>query len=430
MKKIFLKLKTVYSNEGLLKTLKRGCSYILRNIRINTYKKLVFKIYKKKISSNLIDIILKGKYQRIVIWRGSLGWDMPMWQRPQQIAKSLANNNCLVLYEANRKLDKVSFFKSIENNLYLIDYELHSFENLLMDIIKKVNKPKYLQVYSTSWDITINFVEKYKKENFKVLYEYIDDLNPSLAGLNEIPRNVSDFHNYVVKDNDTLIVATADKLFNDICEKRGSDINIIKTSNGVEIEHFSNNNNKIECLEKIKKDFKIIIGYYGAIANWFNYNLVKKLAASYPRIAFVLIGYKYDNSLDNSELENYQNIFYLGTVSYKSLPDYARYFNIAWIPFIINDITLATSPIKLFEYMALGKFIVSSNLPECKKYKSVNIAHNLEEYKYYIDNYEKLNTKQYQKKLKEEALLNSWESKAKDIIRLFLESEKKYGKNK
>ena len=264
----------------------------------------------------------------------------------------------------------------------------------------------------------------YIDNNFKLLYEYIDDLNPVLAGTDKLPKNVIDIHNYVIKNKDVLVVTSADELYKDMLNKRKSKKNLILSSNGVDINHFTNiKNKKIKTMENIKKEYETIIGYYGALASWFDYNLVIKLAKKYPNIAFVLIGIKYDQSFDLSKIEEIPNVKYLGQVDYKVLPEYATYFDIAWIPFVINDITIATNPIKVFEYMALKKFIITSDMPECRKYMSVNIAKTIKDYEHLINNYKKLYKKTYQKQLIKDAKDNSWESKADKIIKLFEKNE-------
>ena len=294
---------------------------------------------------------------------------------------------------------------------------------MLFEKIKVSDKPKYLQIYSSCWNLSLDEVRKYTDNGFRLLYEYIDDLNPALAGTEELPQNVRDIHSFVTSDTDTLIAVSADRLYDDIVKKRGSDKNVVFASNGVDLDHFRKEKKKIEIMEEIKTRYKKIIGYYGALAGWFDYATVEKLAKRFPEYAFVLIGIKYDVSFDGSGIEKCENVKYLGPVDYKILPDYAAYFDIAWIPFVINEITLATNPIKVFEYMALGKYIITSDMPECRKYSSVNIAKDLDSYVFLIENSEKGMTDEYKAALALQAEENSWQSKAEAIIGLLKENE-------
>ncbi len=66
--------------------------------------------------------------------------------------------------------------------------------------------------------------------------------------------------------------------------------------------------------------------------------------------------------------------------NYDELPNYLHDFDICTIPFVINEITLSTSPVKVFEYMAAKKPIVTTDLPECRKYKSILIGKDSEEF--------------------------------------------------
>lgn len=428
MKDKITKFINVTKRDGLLKTIKKSFTYIMANYinKINIRKRIKFRIERDKISKQ-IDEILETEYKRIFVWRGSFGWNVPLFQRPQQIANCLIDENCLVLYEVTRMTDKVDFIKKEKDNLYLIDYEISKFENLLFEKLKKINKPKYLQLYSTCWDVKKEEVDMYINNGFKMLYEYIDDLNPVLAGTDELPKNVEAIHDYVINHKEVLVVTSADLLYKDMVKKRKSEENVILSSNGVDIEHFMNlSNETISAMEEIKKNYKTVIGYYGALASWFDYDMVKKLANKYTDIAFVLIGIKYDTSFDKSKIDEIPNVKYLGFVNYSKLPAYAKYFDIAWIPFVINEITLATNPIKVFEYMALDKYIITSALPECKKYESVNIANNYNEFCSLIDNYKQNFNGKYRNLLKKEAEENSWKYKSKEIIELleFSEGEK------
>lgn len=109
-------------------------------------------------------------------------------------------------------------------------------------------------------------------------------------------------------------------------------------------------------------------------------------------------------------------------VDYKILPQYAYCFDVGIIPFRINEITEAVSPIRLFEYMALGRPIVTTNMAECRKYKSVLIGENHDDFIKKID--EALILRKditYLDLLRKEAMENTWESKVQSISKLLVE---------
>jgi hypothetical protein len=117
--------------------------------------------------------------------------------------------------------------------------------------------------------------------------------------------------------------------------------------------------------------------------------------------------------LDAYDLSGFNNVTILDYVSYKELPTFAQCFSVATIPFRLNCLTEATSPIKMFEYMALGHPIVTTGLRECRKYASVLVADDAADFIEKIDKAIFLkNDPHYQALLKKEALENSWMSRA------------------
>ncbi|MBM4379992.1 MAG: glycosyltransferase, partial [Deltaproteobacteria bacterium] len=166
-----------------------------------------------------------------------------------------------------------------------------------------------------------------------------------------------------------------------------------------------------------------VVGYFGALAKWFDYDLVRHLARARPEYRLVLIGPDYDGSLKASSVSDLSNVTCLGPIDYRLLPRYAQHFDVSTIPFVLNDITASTSPIKLFEYMALGHPIVTTNMPECRKYRSALIAHSREEFVEQVDRALALRgDESYLKVLRDEASSNTWKSKAEEISRLLVRS--------
>lgn len=163
----------------------------------------------------------------------------------------------------------------------------------------------------------------------------------------------------------------------------------------------------------------LLLGTLEALAKWFDYDVVRKLAEARPDYEIVLIGFLYDESFKNSKIEELPNVHYLGVIDYKELPRYARFFTVSTIPFLLNDITESTSPVKLFEYMAMGHPIVTTDMRECRKYKSVLIGKNHDDFIVKID--EALNmdkNSEYYNWLEEEALDNTWSKKAETLHQL------------
>lgn len=108
-----------------------------------------------------------------------------------------------------------------------------------------------------------------------------------------------------------------------------------------------------------------VIGFFGAISPWLDFDLIIDLARSRPEWSFVFIG---PADVDVSRLAALSNIHLVGKVSYRELPAYAASFDAALIPFQVNDLTISVNPLKLMEYLACGLPVISTRLPEVEKY--------------------------------------------------------------
>ena len=109
----------------------------------------------------------------------------------------------------------------------------------------------------------------------------------------------------------------------------------------------------------------------------------------------------------------------MGPKPYQKLPFYLKIFDVATIPFKINNITLSTSPIKMFEYFAGGKPVVTTPMPECMKYSPpVLIGETKEDYLKKLKQALKLKDKpSYIKQITELARQHTWQKRAEQIIK-------------
>ncbi len=122
-----------------------------------------------------------------------------------------------------------------------------------------------------------------------------------------------------------------------------------------------------------------IIGFHGLLADWVDFELIKKTAEHFAHGSVVLIG---KTSVDAEQkikiLDGIPNIYRFGRKPYSELPAYCAAFDVALNPFAINDLTLAANPLKVREYLAAGLPVVSTDIPEVRVLEDclVGVDHN------------------------------------------------------
>jgi glycosyltransferase involved in cell wall biosynthesis len=215
------------------------------------------------------------------------------------------------------------------------------------------------------------------------------------------------------------VIVSSDLLMNN---KRRHNRNTFLVTHGVDVEHF-----RKACVpttvvpDDIRALKKPIIGFFGLIADWVDLSLFRFLATSRPEWTFVLIG-KAATSL--APVEGLPNVHLLGQKPYVSLPGYAKAFDVALLPFIVNELTLAANPLKLREYLAAGLPVVSSALPEAEKLQHIlyigrNQAHFLELIQNIIDSRKtgpQLSISQHMDS-------ESWDAKVEELSRIVMRIE-------
>jgi glycosyltransferase involved in cell wall biosynthesis len=111
-----------------------------------------------------------------------------------------------------------------------------------------------------------------------------------------------------------------------------------------------------------------VIGYFGLIAAWTDVALIEWLAQQRPQWNFLLIGHA---SVDVGSLARLPNVTLVGPQPYETLPGWAKAFDVAIIPYLQNQQVRNANPLKLREYLATGKPIVSVPTPEVDRFAAV-----------------------------------------------------------
>ena len=105
-----------------------------------------------------------------------------------------------------------------------------------------------------------------------------------------------------------------------------------------------------------------VIGYYGAIAEWFDSDLVADLAEKRPDWRFLLVGSTWAG--DTARLARLSNVELAGEKPYAEIPSWLAKFDVVLLPFKRMPLTEATNPVKSYEILAGGRPLVSVPLPE------------------------------------------------------------------
>jgi glycosyltransferase involved in cell wall biosynthesis len=184
----------------------------------------------------------------------------------------------------------------------------------------------------------------------------------------------SPWHERKAKEGD-LVLCASGPLYEEALSLAGSE-RVLLIRNGAETDMFEPAADKIgPPLYKESEAAYLagstapVIGFWGAVAGWLDFELIRFLAEMRPHYLFVFIG---GISCEIPEpLTRLPNVRWLGDQEYEALPAFARQFDAATIPFLKNELTDHANPIKLYEYLASGLPVVSTDLVEVQPYNDV-----------------------------------------------------------
>jgi glycosyltransferase involved in cell wall biosynthesis len=153
---------------------------------------------------------------------------------------------------------------------------------------------------------------------------------------------------------------------------------------GVDAEHFARAQDAALAVPADAANLpRPVVGFFGLIERWIDLGLVRWLAEQRPSWTFLLIGRV---AVSGAEAPQRSNIVYLGRRPYESLPAYGKVFDAALIPYHLTTQVLHANPLKLREYLAMGKPVVSVATPEVEKFREhVRIGATREELLAHLD---------------------------------------------
>ena len=205
----------------------------------------------------------------------------------------------------------------------------------------------------------------------EALIYYCVDEYAAFSGVST--QSLTDMEAQLARRADLMIVS-AERLLQ---SKRRLNPNTILIRHGVDYDHFRKSlDPDTEIPAEMASLPRPIIGYFGLIApDWIDLPLLIQVAKSFPSASLVMLG---KVTMDVSALQRLPNVHLPGRKSYSALPAYAKAFDVAIIPFPINDATLNSNPLKLREYLAAGLPVVSTPIPEVEALGQCRIGHGID----------------------------------------------------
>lgn len=347
-----------------------------------------------------------------------INWDFRI-QRPQHLMSKFAKHGHRVFYfTVNlRKLPRTYEIKKIGKNLYQVELNFSKFFDIYKDSFDSNLIDKFMTSFNdfrkdVSLDAIsiINFptwapvaLEMKKRFGYGILFDCLDDF----TGFANV-RKIREKEEELLLKNSDLVTATSSNILKKIMSKTSKSLFL---PNAGEFEHFNQKHD-----ENILKNYKKpVIGYFGAISDWFDNNLIEFVAKKRPDYTFVLIGHTYGSNIQ--KLEKLPNVHFLGERPYSELPKYLHGFDVCLIPFTNTPLIEATHPVKIYEYLSTGKPVVCNTMKELLLIQDLcYLANSNEEFLQMIDTALKENSPDLIKKRIDYASKNTWNHRFEKLI--------------
>jgi polysaccharide pyruvyl transferase CsaB len=193
------------------------------------------------------------------------------------------------------------------------------------------------------------YIDSIKNIGGKVIYDLIDDWKSSLGG----SWYVEDVEKRIYHQAD-ILVATAQGLVDDLSVRSKRKVHLLP--NAANLDLFDRQKKYERPYDFHQGDFQIV--YIGALwGEWFDWQLLERIAERFPCAGITIIG-----DYDGKERIRSDNVHFLGLKKQDELPAYLAYSDVAIIPWKKIPLTQATSPLKVFEYLAMGLPVVAPDI--------------------------------------------------------------------
>jgi glycosyltransferase involved in cell wall biosynthesis len=209
-------------------------------------------------------------------------------------------------------------------------------------------------VQNPFWGLVLN-----RADFTTITYDCLDEL--TLFSGNASVDRFSDYERRLIEISATTFV-TAEKL-----EERIRTVApghpVVRVPNGVDFDWFQECAARHDVPADMRETRRPVAGYVGVLRDWFDYELLARLARTMPDVSFTMVG-PLDFDFRIAHLHTEPNLRWIGRRDYAEMPAYIGAFDVCLIPFLPGKVSQTTNPVKVFEYFALGKPVVSTPMHE------------------------------------------------------------------
>lgn len=277
-----------------------------------------------------------------------------VYQRPQHLISRISAHYKTLFIEApvpSGKFDGIGFeMEVVSSQLSVLKPRVNSIAEIPA-ILRRLG----IDHVTIAWFYTPAFAELLNSISAEtIIYDCMNEL--SLFKAENL--NLGEQEQQLLKSAD-LVMTAGISLYE---EKSKYCTNVHYFPSSVDRTHFRKARENVVIPREIKNIKKPVIGYMGAVDERIDMPLLQETAELMPEYNFVMIGPW--TKLEDQDLAQADNIYYLGMKPYKALPNYLCGFDVAMIPFVLDDSTRFANPAKTLEYMAADIPIISTPLED------------------------------------------------------------------
>lgn len=344
-------------------------------------------------------------------------WDW-IKQRPHFLAEELSENLDVDLFYIRNFKNKSS--TSNENTgkwrskRQLTKFPYSSRFSFLHSIERLINRNGLNKLYSEQYDyiwitspIVLQFIDLERISGSTIIYDCMDDIlafpqsRLSSVYLESLERTLLD---------KSRIVFVSSLSLRDKLKMRGTIAGIHVVNNAVSARVLKTCSADRKSEEPVMGSYSIY--YFGTVASWIDFELLMGLLERHADVEIKLVG------PIETQIPVHERLHAVGPVEHAKLIDYVAPANAFIMPFIVNELISSVDPVKVYEYIALGKPSFVVRYPETMKFEPyVYLYNGLEELSHLLTRVTRSNeTKSTIEDCKEFLMKNTWRSRAAQIL--------------